>query len=450
MNKLFFLFFFLLICLSSAIAQNNDVARKADELLSAYTQQNKFSGTVLIARKGEILFEKAYGYADLEKKKPITLDTEFRIASITKTFTSALILKLAEQKKLSLDDPLGKYIPDYPQGEKIMVKHLLSHTSGIKSFTMLPDYFGSWINQTLTLPQTIAHFKDLPLEFEPGSQFSYSNSNYVVLSYIAEKASSKDLGTLYEQMIVKKLQLQHTGKDANQRNSAFAAKGYITHPQTGNWVSAPYMDIITPAGAGGMYSNVSDLYKWDRSLYTNAVLSAESRKMAFTPFQAGYGYGWQVRDQKGRREVSHSGKTPDGFVSNLIRFPNEEVCIIFLSNYGDVNGQQLSDDLTAIAFNEPYSLPEQKKEVVLTTKELEKFVGLYQLDENFNVTISVEDNKLYALAVGDAEKTEFKAQGGNKFYLKGPEVEIEFIEENGQVKYLFINMQGGMKLKKVS
>jgi CubicO group peptidase (beta-lactamase class C family) len=449
MKKCLIIICLLLIYAVRLTAQSPDIAKKAEELMTAYTEQNKFSGSVLIAKNGKILFEKAYGKANLEKQIPNTLDTEFRIASVTKTFTSALILKLAENNKLTLDDPLCKYIADYPQGEKILIKHLLSHSSGVKSYTTLPDYFQNWINQTLTPIQTIAHFKELPLEFEPGTQFGYSNSNYVLLSYIAEKASGKELENLYQQEIFSKLNLTHTGKDTNNRNSAFIAKGYINDPQTGNWIPANTMDIITPAGAGCLYSSVKDLYQWDRSLYSNIILSNASREMAFTPFQGEYGFGWQVRDKNGRREVSHSGKSPDGFVVNLIRFPKEEACIIYLSNYGNTDGRKLSDDLTAILFNEPYTLPEQKKEIVLGKELLNKYVGLYQLNEQFQITVSVEDNKLYGLAKGDTQKIELRAESENKFFLKGPDTEIEFIEEKGKVQYMLIKMQGGMKLTKI-
>ncbi|MDO1446586.1 serine hydrolase [Rhodocytophaga aerolata] len=450
MKKFLFFISVLLTYATQTSAQTNEIATKADELMTAYTKQKKFSGSVLIARKGDILFEKGYGMANLEKKLPNTPDTEFRIASITKTFTSAIILRLAEQKKIALDDALTKFIPDYPNGEKIQIKHLLSHSSGIVSYTTLPDYFKTWINHSLTSKQTMEHFKNLPLEFQPGTRFGYSNSNYVLLSYIAEKVTGKELGSLYQQEIFSKLKVAHTGKDANNRTSEFQARGYITNPQTAEWIPANPMDITTPAGAGCIYSSVRDLYAWDRSLYTNAILSEQSKQMAFTPYQAGYGYGWQVGEKYGKKQVSHSGKSPDGFVTNLIRFPEQEVCIIFLSNYGDVDGRQLSDDLTALVFNEAYNLPKQKVEVTLDEEVLARYAGVYQLDPQFNVTISVEGNKLYALAVGDAEKMELTAEGINKFFMKGPEIEIEFIEENGKVQYMLIKMQGGKKLTKIS
>jgi CubicO group peptidase (beta-lactamase class C family) len=209
------------------------------------------------------------------------------------------------------------------------------------------------------------------------------------------------------------------------------------------------MDIITPAGAGSMYSSVRDLYTWDRSFYTEKILSYPAKTMATVGYNQEYGYGWIVRKTNGRTEVSHSGKSPDGFVSNLIRFPEEEISIIFLSNYGDTNGKQLSNELISIVFDLPYTLPVAKKEIVLGGEILNQYVGLYKLNDQFKISVSLENNKLYGLAEGDSQKIELRTESESKFFLKGPEIEIEFIKENGTVKYLLIKQQGGVKLTKI-
>lgn len=443
----------ILTCLVlPAACFSQSISQKADELMTAYTKQHLFSGAVLIAKDGKILFEKGYGLANIEKNIPNTPQTEFRIASLTKTFTSTLILQLVEKHQISLDDPLSKFIPDYPHGNEILIKHLLSHTSGIKSYTTMPDYFSTWINEPLSLTQTIDKFKNYPLEFTPGTKMSYSNSNYVLLSYIAEKASGKDLGTLYQDQIIRKLQLKHTGKDGNNRTSPDQALGYQTDmddPQSGKWKPAMKMNIDIAAGAGCLYSSVEDFYAWDRSFYQNALLSDSMKKLAFTPVKDDYGLGWMISHDFGHLQIGHTGKSPDGFIANIMRYPEDNICIIFLCNYGDLDGRKLTNDLKALVFNQPYQIPQPKKEVKLSTEELKKYVGVYELNENFKLTLSTEDNKLFGIAPGDPQKTELTAEGNHHFYIKGPNVEVEFQEENGAIKYMILKQGGDMKLTKI-
>lgn len=445
---------FLLTCLilpATSFSQN--LAQKADELMTAYTEQHLFSGAVLIAKDGNIIFEKGYGLANQEKNIPNTPQTEFRIASLTKTFTSTLILQLVEKHQISLDDPLSKFIPDYPHGNEILIRHLLSHTSGVKSYTTLPDYFSKWINQPLSITETIDKFKNYPLEFTPGSKMGYSNSNYVLLSYIAQKVTGKNLGPLYQDQIIKKLHLNHSGKDSNDRISPFQAIGYQTdmdNPESGKWKPASPMNIDIPSGAGCLYSSVEDLYLWDRSFYQTNLLSDSMKKLAFTPVKDDYGLGWMVSHDFGHLQIGHTGKSPDGFVANIMRYPEDNICIIFLCNYGDLDGNKLTNDLKALVFNQPYQIPAPKKEVQLSDAELQQYIGVYELNENFKLTLSVENNKLYGVAPGDPQKTELTAEGNDHFYIKGPNVEIEFQRENNAVKYLILKQGGEMKLKKVS
>ena len=173
--------FFLLIILLPFLSKSQDIAAKADELLTAYHKQGKFTGTVLIAKEGRILFEKGYGFADLDNQVANTPTTEFRIGSLSKPFTATLILQLQEKGKLNIKDPVQKYIPGYPKGDSITIEHLLNHTSGIKSLTSMKEYYEKWMAQPATLDQTIEHFKNEPLNFTPGSRFEYSNSNYILL-----------------------------------------------------------------------------------------------------------------------------------------------------------------------------------------------------------------------------------------------------------------------------
>ena len=203
-----------------------NISKKADELLSAYAKQEQFSGTVLIAKGGKVVFEKGYGYADREKQLPNSPETEFRIGSVTKPFTATLILQLQEKGKLSITDPVSKYLPEYPKGDSITIANLLNHTSGIPSITSMKQYYQVWMKEPATHELSISRFKNEPLRFSPGSKFEYSNSNYILLSYLAEKVSGKAFEELLTSELIGPLGLRQTGLDRTDRTSSRKAQGY--------------------------------------------------------------------------------------------------------------------------------------------------------------------------------------------------------------------------------
>lgn len=408
--------------------------------MTAYANQHKFSGNVLIAQKGEILFQKAYGYANLAQQRPNTLETEFRVGSLTKMFTSTAILQLMEAGKLSLTDPIKKFLPDFPDGDKIQIQHLLSHTSGIRGYTAAPP--------PTNLEESISHFQFDVLGFTPGTQFEYNNYNYLVLSSIIEQLAGKKLPEVLQQQIFAKAALPHSGLDYAARKSADKAEGYMSNPAQPEWEQADDSRVAIASGAGALYTTIGDLYQWSKAISTEKILPKAALNQAWTVVQGNYGLGWIVNDVNGKKEVGHTGSI-EGFIAALMYYPVEDITIVFLSNYGGTNGQQVVEDLRAVTFGEPYSLPQQKQEIALSEAILNRYVGTYQLNEHFSITVSVEKDKLYALAPGDAEKTELTAEAENKFFIKGPEIEVEFILENEQVKYMFINMHGGQKLTKV-
>jgi CubicO group peptidase (beta-lactamase class C family) len=405
------------------LGRTQDLAAKADELLTAFHKQGKFNGTVLLAKGGKVLFEKGYGYADREAKVPNSGTTEFRIGSISKPFTAILVLQLQERGLLSLKDPVTKFIPDYPKGDSILVEHLLNHTSGIKSITSMKEYYAKWIAEPATLVQTVAHFKGEPLGFSPGSRFEYSNSNYILLSYIAEKVSGKSFPQLLNEGIVQKLRLPATGVDRNDRTSKQKALGYAATPDS-DFAPARFNDMSVLAGAGALYTTARDLYTWDRALYSTTLLSEASKAAMFTPGKAPYGLGWEIRERGGRREISHSGSI-DGFVSNYIRFPDQDACIIFLSNYFDSKGPQISKALTALLFGEPYELPKERKPITLPAEVLQRYAGNYGMDGGPVLAITVEAGKLVG-KLGKQPTFELLAESETQFFVKVVDADVEF------------------------
>ena len=430
----------LLFCLPLYLSvQAQSIEKKAGELLQAYTEQNKFSGAVLIAVKNKVLFNKAYGFADREAKIPATTGTEFRAASLTKMFTSTLVLQLVQEKKIKLSDPVSKYVPGLAHGEKITIKNLLSHTSGIR---------GTTPPSATSLTHMVEGFKPDTLAFKPGEKFEYNNFNYFLLSYIAEKLTRTPFPILLKNKILTKAGMHHSGIDFEGRKSTNKAKGYVTNPNTQIWVETDDKERVELAsGAGALYTTTSDLYKWAQATCKQQLLSKELYRLAFTPVQPGYGLGWIVGEEYGHFKIGHTGSIP-GFIADFILFPKDSITIIFLSNYQDLNGKQMEKDLVALVLGKPYELPKQKKEIVLTEDSLKTYAGIYELAPNMQMNVFVEKGKLKVIAPG-GDQVELTAEGTDQFFLKGPEIEIKFLRENGAVVSMFVNMQGGQLFKKI-
>lgn len=430
-----------LFLLLPLFASSQDIATRADALLTAYHRQDQFEGTVLIAKKGKVVFEKAYGLADREKQRPNTTATEYRIGSVTKPFTAALILKLQEEGILSVKDPVSKHLPGYPKGDSILLEHLLTHTSGIRSITSMKQYYDQWISEPASLELTVSRFREEPLRFTAGQKFEYSNSNYILLSHIAEKVTGTSFAKLMNDRIFKKLGLAHTGMDDNDRQSMYRAAGYQSSPEK-DFAPARFNDMSLIAGAGAMYSTVRDLYTWDRALYGNKVLSEASRKQMFTPYRNKYGYGWSIDTVKGRLEISHSGSI-DGYKSNIIRYPEQDVCIIFLSNYFESKGPQISEALTAIVFGEPYEMPRERKFIKLPEAQLKAYEGNYQMEKGPGMKIFLENGQLKG-RLGQQAPFTLLAESERQFYIKPIDSEVVFTLEKARVTELKI--QQGKKM----
>lgn len=368
----------LLLCLSyHPNAQN--LEQQIDQYLEPYVNANNFSGTVFVAHQGKILYHKAFGQADIENKVPCQTNSVYQIASVSKPFTAAAILWLEEHGKLKTGDPLSKFIPDYPNGDKITLHHLLTHTSGIPNVNNFPAY-----DTISRFPQTPASlievFKNRPLDFEPGGPYSYSNSNYNLLAFIIEQASGKSFGDFLKETFFEPLGM----KDTRHRGNMLAivprlAPGYAPKGAKG-LEKAVYTDWTAKIGNGSLYSTVEDLYKWDRALYSDKILSEASREKMFTAIVPNVGYGWFLRDLYGKKRQYINGRSP-GYTAYLLRYPDDDLCIIALGNNYIPLATQIGNDIAAMIFNEDYDMPPNPIDLPLA--DLEKLTGTYQFDANF-------------------------------------------------------------------
>src|SRR6056297_2097729 len=234
------------------LAQENDVQEKVDDYIEAYMKMNQFSGSVLIAKNGNVLASKGYGSANYQFNIENTPQTKFRIGSLTKGFTAVAIMQLVENKKLSLDDKLMKFIPDYPRGNEISIRHLLTMTSGIPNHTELDDFNNDRRVYAHSILETIETFKSKPLAFVPGTQFEYSNSNYILLGYIIEQVSDMNYESYIDQYIFEPLKMENSGYEKPEVIIEQMSCGYCL--KNNEIINAKYRDMSNAHASGALYS----------------------------------------------------------------------------------------------------------------------------------------------------------------------------------------------------
>lgn len=413
-----------------------------DALVKAYTEQGKFSGSVVVAQKGEILLSKGYSLANREHNIPNTLQTVFRIGSMTKPFTAVAIMQLAEGGWLSVDDPLSKHLPDFPNGDRITLAHLLSNTSGIPDYIILPEY--QPIFKRHITPETLtALFRDKPLQFEPGTAFGYSNSGWVLLGMVAEKITGLPYGELIREQIFKPSGMSHSGYEWEQPLIQHRASGYI---DTGaGMVNAEFYDETTMHAAGGLYSTVEDLYRWSQALASGVLLHPDTLKRMAVPVKAQYGHGWELYSLHGHQAVAHSGGLP-GYVSNFVRFPDDDTVVIILSNLGSAAVPQMTEALAAILFDAPYQLPTAHTYIQVDPAVLADYVGDYSVTYFGRTSIlkfRLEGDKLVMNVMGLPQAT-LSAISDTTFYARSKgDIEMTFLRDaDGCVNRIDMNWAG--------
>lgn len=326
--------------------------------LSNLKKQYQFSGIVLVAQNNKIVFHRAYGMANHELHVKNHEHTKFRIASITKQFTAALILKLQELGYLGVNDPVSKFIPDFPNGHAITLHHLLSHTSGLARIQEIPD-----IGNILRIPHTKAEmvdlFKDKQPKFNPGDYYDYSNAGYLLLSYIIELVTKKSFEQALKNFILTPAGLHDSGSDDNALILKDRASGY--NLVNNELLNGTYIDMALCSGSGGMYATAYDLYLWNQALYAGKIINNDSLPLMFTPHTqtltafegcigwdlsyAQYGYGIRVGTlANGNHFSSHEGIF-NGFCSNIIHIFESNTDIIILSNFQHAPIKEISDTL---------------------------------------------------------------------------------------------------------
>jgi CubicO group peptidase (beta-lactamase class C family) len=406
---------------------------------------------VLIARQGEVIYEKAFGKANLELSVPMTTDMVFRLGSVTKQYTAIAILKLMEEGKLSLSDSIQKFLPGFPaKGQSITIENLLTHTSGIVDYLALntPQANAPFmIRHDLEPGAIIDLFKNEPLGFIPGTRYSYSNSNYFLLGAIIEKITGKTYREYIESGLLQPAGLKQTYYGGYREIIPNRVSGYAGHK--GDFENADYISMTIPYAAGALMASAADLLQWHKALYTGRIVTAETIKKATTPFilkndtAIEYGYGWQIKTRDVGLSIEHSGAI-DGFQTQEIYLPGPDLFIVTLYNAlndggDDVSYIGLSNDIVSVAGGKSL-----QKDIILPDSLLRSYVGVYEFDSKHPVVISFENGQLYIeAAAGGLPKSPLYAKNAHLFFLKVVAADIEFVQDSeGKVVQLIAHSKG--------
>jgi len=417
--------------LHPAPAQLSDAAASAefDKIFQEHYKADGPGAAVLVAKKGKIIYQKAIGKADLELEVPLRPDHVFRIGSVTKQFTAAAILRLAEEGKLALEDELTKFIPDYPTlGKRITVEQLLNHTSGIKSYTNMLTWDAETRRKDFTPSELVDYFKDQPMEFEPGADYNYNNSGYVLLGFIIEKISGKTYAQYIDEQFFKPLGMKNSYYGDVQPIIKNRADGY-SEGSPGTYVHADYLSMTQPYAAGSLLSTVEDLYIWTKAVHSGKVLKPESLKKAFTPHilpnghDTRYGYGWQIGNVLGSITIEHGGGI-NGFLSTLMYIPGEDICVAMLSNCDCNPPDEPAAKMAAALLGRAY----QPLSKTVDAKLLEDYVGVYENAKKEQRFITVDNGQLFSQRPGGS-KFKIISFGKDKFFFENSFARIAFERE---------------------
>ena len=382
-----------------------EVARFAAEALTANCDQHAPGMAVLVARGDEVLYRGACGQASLELEVPLSPDHVFRIGSVTKQFSAAAVLKLAEDGRLSLADSVSKHVPGYPGGETVTVEMLLNHTSGIRSYTDIESIMtGGGIMKDLSTAQLIDTFKDEKPDFAPGEGWHYNNSGYVLVGAVIEAVSGKPWHAYLDEVFFQPMGMAHTGY-GNEAEAVIPGHvgGYARKDD--RWTRAMYLSMTQPHAAGALVSTVDDLLRWNRALHEGKVLEDAGYRAMITPVgnaaDSGYGFGIFTGTLRGEPQLWHGGGIP-GFNSYLLYLPGSDITVAVLYNAdsggpGMLGTGYIANQLAAHAIGKPYP---EKKAIEVDAAALAQYEGVYRIDQETARVLRVEGGSLTSQRTG--------------------------------------------------
>ncbi|NRF40694.1 serine hydrolase [Pedobacter foliorum] len=440
-NRLRVICSMLLLLVVGFSVNAQDKQKEIERLIATYHKLGKFNGTILVAQQGKVLLERGYGFKNIRKGTRNDQNTIYQVASVTKPFTSAVVLKLVELGKLRLSDSLSKFYPDFSNGDSVTISHLLSHTSGISDTSQ--NITGGTEEKIF-----VEALKGQNLDFKPGTDWRYSNAGYILLGYIIEKVTGLSYYDAVRKYVFKPLRMRQSDFDFIKLKDRNKATGYWAFPLDGNANTAEVMGFERPRAAGAIYSTVGDLYKFHVGLQQGKVVADSLLAKAYTSIRANYGYGWFIDSVFRQKTVHHSGDIW-GFRSEFARVPTDDICIVMLNNIQDVYLHVISLKILAILYEEPYQFPAENK-VHLDSATLAVYEGDYQLRQGQLIGLKVDHGRLMSTT---NITQEMYAQQKDVFVLDNGKEQLTISFErdtDGKVVSLsFLNTDKKMVCKKV-
>lgn len=430
------------LCILFTTTQAQDLTTQFDNIVSKYYQDDMPGATILVAKDGKPIYRKAVGKANLELDVDMVPENVFMLASITKQFTAVAILMLEEQGKLNLDDPITKFIPDYPtHGKTITVHHLLNHTSGIKSYTGMGDLTKVARNDK-TLDELIEYFKNEPMDFDPGDAFAYNNSGYVLLGKIIEVLSNDTYENFIEKNIFDRLGMNNSSYGNNREIVKNRVDGY--EQDANGYVNANYISMTLPHAAGSLTSTVDDMLKWQNALNNNTLIKEATFSKAIKGSELNngehipYGYGLGEMNLKGSKGYTHSGGI-FGTSTNGIYLMEEDVYVIGLSNCSCNDIGAVTQSLAATAIGKPF--PTMKDVISLSEEKMKQWVGAYEFEDGAIRHVFMKDGKLNSMRESETNTVfEIFPLSENRFMFKEGNIEYKFSKSaDGKRQTIFIS-----------
>lgn len=425
--KLVFLFVATFLSLPD-VSLAQDLAKQLDPIFQKEYPSNGPGAVVLVAKNGKVLYRNAFGKANLELDVPMKPENVFELGSITKQFTAVSILQLMEQGKLSLEDPLSKYIPDYPSGDDIKIHHLLNHTSGIKSYTDIPS-FQDLARNDMTPTELIAVTKNEPMDFSPGEKYKYNNSAYILLGFLIENIAGVSYEDYIQKNILTPLGMKNSFYGSKSKLIPNRASGYQAFGD--GYKNADYLSMTLPYAAGSLMSTVDDMLLWNQAIHNNTLISEKSKQLAFSNYKRNdgkpiyYGYGWAVNEIAGTPTLEHGGGI-FGYTTSGVFAPKENLYVIVLTNTTAKSPDNLALQAMAAVINKQLT----REAITLTEKEHQQWTGAYQFDDVARF-ITFENGTLYSRRDG-GEKIKLIPVGKNNYQFEDSYTTYNFRNENGK------------------
>ncbi|MEP6584385.1 MAG: serine hydrolase, partial [Ginsengibacter sp.] len=434
---------------------------KIDSLLTSMYDSGKLNGNVLIAEKGKVIYENSFGLANENTKEKLNENSIFELASVSKQFTAMAIVILKEKGKLNYDDEMSKFIPELSYYKGITIRNLLNHTGGLPDYMVLMDslFDKSKIATNKDIISLFAKYKPDTL-FKPNTKWEYSNTGYALLASIIEKVSGMSYGNYLNKVIFEPLKMKntfvYTRRYAPKKISNYAygyvysdsLKKYLLPDDIEETKMVLWLDGIV--GDGCVNSTVGDLLKWDRALYTDKLISNESKKEIFTAAELNdktktkYGFGWFIDDNPDFGKLtSHSGGWP-GYITYIDRHIDNDKTIIILQNHDNVSIPIKA--LRSILYDKPLPVTKERKEVKLTSEQLEKFIGTYEIQKDEEIKISFTNGQLFEQLTGQNAYPLF-AESEFFFFLKVADAQIQFQQNDKGIITSLTIFQSGNKVK---